>query len=174
MDKPPASSQIPLGKFAWPVVGAVLLAPLLFFALVTPMEQPEAVPPRLELPPSKLKAAGLRENRDWDGLPDIFAIWAPRAHWQADRTRFSWWNPGTESYSYFFEARRTPQGFWFKEIREPKDEGFEWDRDADTDSPIRLYLPIRPRWHDPVRPVEEQGTRPAHPRPVKSEPPKRP
>ena len=34
MDKPPASSQIPLGKFAWPVVGAVLLAPLLFFALV--------------------------------------------------------------------------------------------------------------------------------------------
>ncbi|MBA4137386.1 MAG: hypothetical protein C0518_08745 [Opitutus sp.] len=156
MNDPAAdNSRIPVGKFGWLVVAAVVAAPFLFFALVTPKEKPVSEPTKIELPPSKLEAVGLRENRDWDGLPEIFAVWAPRGHWQNDRTRFSYWNPGTESHSYFFEAQRTREGFRFKEIKEPRDEGFEWDRDADPDSLLRLYLPLKSRWHDPVQPVKE-------------------
>jgi hypothetical protein len=160
-----ADSRIPLGKLAWLVVAAVIAAPALFFALVEPTPRTPVEPAKVELPPSKLKAVGLRENRDWDTLPEIFALWAPRAHWENDRTRFAFWNPGTESHSYFLEARRTSTGYRFREIKEPRDEGFEWDRDADPDSPLRLYLPVRPRWHDPVQPLKDTApVRPAPPR----------
>ena len=155
MSDSPATSRIPVGKFAWLVVAAVIAAPALFFALVEPKQREESAAATVVRPPSKLTSVGLRENRDWDGLPEIFAVWAPRAHWRGDRTRFAYWNPGTESHSYFFEARRTPAGYRVREIKEPRDEGFAWDRDADADSPLRLYLPIQPRWHDPVRPVKE-------------------
>lgn len=153
-----ATKRIPVGKFAWLVVAAVVAAPALFFALVEPKPREESSAQTAKLPPSKLQAVGLRENRDWDGLPEIFAVWAPRAYWQNDRARFAYWNPGTESHSYFMEARRTPQGYRFKEIKEPREEGFGWDRDADPESPLRLYLPLRPRWHDPVQPVKETTT----------------
>lgn len=163
MNNAGTNSRIPLGKFAWPVLIVLLAGPLLFFALVTPREKPAEAPSAAELPPSRLVAVGLRENRDWDGLPEIFAVWADQAYWQNDRARFAWWNPGTDSHSYFLEAHRTPAGIRFREIKEPHDAGFEWDRAVDDDSPLRLYLPIRARPEDPVAPLSENATRKVSP-----------
>lgn len=161
--KTATDSRIPVSKFAWPVLIVFLAGPLLFFALVTPQEKPAEAPRTVELPPSKLAAVGLRENRDWDGLPEIFAVWADNAYWQNNRTRFAWWNPGTDSYSYFFEAHRTPAGIRFREVKEPREAGFEWDRDVADGSPLRLYLPIRARPEDPVAPLNENATRKVSP-----------
>lgn len=150
-----ANSPIPVGKLGWLVLLLVLGAPLAFFFLATPKEreaEPDTPPRKRELTP--LESVGLRDYRDWDGVPGIFALWAERAHWKNNRTRFAYWNPGTNSHSYFFEARRTTNGYRFREIPEPRDPGYEWDRDAGEDSPLRLYLPVRPRPEDPVQPLE--------------------
>jgi len=149
----PDQSQIPLGKLGWLVLVGVIGAPLGIIYLATPKDPPPP-PPLIQPPPSKLRAVGLRENRDWDSLPGVFAIWAERAHWKNDRTRFSWWNPGTQRHGYFFEARRTSAGYRFREIQEPHDRGFEWDPDAGEEASLRLYLPVRPRLEDPVKPLE--------------------
>ena len=161
MNDSASNTRIPLGKLGWVVVALVLAAPLLFFALVTPTERPLAPAPEVAAPPpSPLAAVGLRNNRDWDALPALFALAAPKAHWRNNRTRFAYWNPGTQSHSYFFEARRTDAGVRFREIPEPTDPGYEWDPAAAPEDPLRLYLPIRPRPEDPVRPLESQpGTR---------------
>jgi hypothetical protein len=154
----PADSQIPLGKLAWFMLLLVVGAPLAFFFLATPRDR-EAEPalPRAQRELTKLESVGLRDYRDWDGLPEIFALWAERAHWRNNRTRFSYWNPGTNSYSYFFEARRTANGYRFREIPEPRDSGYEWDQDVAADSPLRLYLPVRPRPEDPVKSLEKDS-----------------
>lgn len=110
------NSRIPVGKFAWLMVVTLLAAPFLFFALVTPKEKPVAEPTRIELPPSKLKTVGLRENRDWDGLPEMFAVWADGLEWTEGSTRFAYWNPVARGYGYFFEARRKGNGFLICEI----------------------------------------------------------
>lgn len=142
MPVPDSSSEIPLRKLGWVVVAFVLTAPALFFALVEPrpIEEPEPAA-KIESPPSKLAAVGLRENRDWDGLPEIFAIWEGKAHWQGSRTRFAYWHPGTQSYGYYLEARRTTKGIRFREIPEPNAPGFAWDTSAGDDVPIRFYVP---------------------------------
>jgi len=147
-------------RLGWIVLLLVVTAPLAFFFLATPKER-EAEPdaPRGKRPLTKLEAVGLRDYRDWDGLPQIFEVWADRAHWKNDRTRFSYWNPGTSTYSYFFEARRTAKGYRFREIPEPHDAGFQWDPDATDDTPLRLYLPIRRRLEDPVEPLKEPEPR---------------
>lgn len=152
----PADSTIPLGKLGWLVLLAVLGAPAGIFYLATPKD-PLPAPPPIQAPPSKLRAVGLRENRDLDSLPGTFAVWADRAHWRNDRTRFAWWNPGTQRHDYFFEARRTAAGYRFREIPEPQDRGFEWDHDAPEDNPLRLYLPVRARLEDPVKPLERNA-----------------
>ncbi len=150
-----STEKIPVGKLGWIVLLLVLGAPLAFFFLATPQEPapaPHTPPPQRAL--TKLEAVGLRDYRDWDGVPDIFALWAARAHWKNNRTRFAYWNPGTNSHSYFFEARRTANGYRFREIPEPREAGYEWDRDAGDDSPLQLYLPLRRRLEDPVTPLE--------------------
>lgn len=149
------SNKIPLGQLGWVVLVAVAAAPLGFFYLAQPKPRPPAEPlPAVALPRTKLSAVGLRENRDWDGLPDIFALWSAKAHWRNDRTRFSYWNPGTQSRSYFFEARRTAQGVRFREIPEPTQAGYQWDPNVGPEDPLCLFLPIRRRPEDPVQPLE--------------------
>lgn len=137
---PPSSTPRLVG---WLIAAFVVSGPLLFFFLVTPREETPADPPaRVAAPasPSRLGAVGLRENPDWDAMPEIFALWAGRAHWVDDRTRFAWWHPGAGRHAYFFEAKRTGAGFRFREIPEPKDEFWQWDPDAPEDSPLRLYV----------------------------------
>lgn len=135
-------SRIPVGKFGWLILVAVVAAPTAFFLLVTPKE-PDAPPasPVAKRPLTKLEAVGLRDYRDWDGLPEIFAVWADKAHWEKDRTRFAYWNPANRSYSYFFEARRTAKGYRFREIPEPRDDTFTWYPEASEDVPLRLFVP---------------------------------
>jgi hypothetical protein len=150
------SEKIPVGKLGWIVLVLVLGAPLAFFFLATPKErgsEPDTPPQNRER--TKLESVGLRDYRDWDGVPEIFALWAERAYWKNNRTRFSYWNPGTNSHSYFFEARRTANGYRFREIPEPREPGYEWDRDAGEDSPLRLFLPVQRRPEDPVEPLEK-------------------
>lgn len=163
MNASAANSRIPLGKLGWLVAALVLAAPLLFFALVTPRESPAPTLEKVEPPPSKLRAVGLRDNRDWDALPALFALAEPKAHWRNQRTRFAFWNPGTQSHGYFFEARRTDAGLRFREIPEPRDAGYEWDPAAAPEDPLRLYLPIRARLEDPVKPLEEKPSAPHRP-----------
>ncbi|MBX3738391.1 MAG: hypothetical protein KF715_16970 [Candidatus Didemnitutus sp.] len=161
MNSSAESTRVWKVRLGWIVLLLVIGAPLSFFYLTTPKERetlPEA--PREKHPPTKLESVGLRDYRDWDGLPEIFAVWADRAHWKNDRTRFSYWNPGTSTYSYFFEARRTANGYRFREIPEPRDTGFQWDPDAADDTPLRLYLPIRARLEDPVQPPRDTPERP--------------
>ncbi len=151
-----STEKIPVAKLAWIVLLLVLGAPLAFFFLATPRDvetEPPTPPTKRAL--TKLEAVGLRDYRDWDGVPEIFALWAERAHWKNNRTRFAYWNPGTNSHSYFFEARRTANGYRFREIPEPRDAGYEWDRDAGEDSPLRLFLPVQRRPEDPVEPLEK-------------------
>lgn len=135
---------------------AVIAAPVAFFFLVTPKES-EAQPTTtaFKAPPSKLAAVGLKENRDWDALPEMFGVWADRAYWKSNRSSFAYWNPTDQAYTYYFEARRTTNGYRFREIAEPHEANFHWDPDVTEDTPLRLYLPIRPRLEDPVQPLHE-------------------
>lgn len=158
MKDPAANARIPLGKLAWIVLAVVAAGPLLFFALVTPKEA-EPAPTQPVVTPSRtaLTSVGLRENRDWDGLPEIFALWSAKAHWRNNRTRFAYWHPGTQSRSYFFEVRRTKQGLRFREIPEPNDKGYEWDPNVAPGDPLCLYLPIARRPEDPVVPLDSKS-----------------
>lgn len=110
-----ANSKIPLGQLGWLVLATVVGAPVGIIFLATPKDPPPD-PPLIQLPPSKLAAAGLRENRDWDGLPEMFAVWADRLEWVEGKTVFAYWNPGSQSYSYYFEAARKQGKFQFREL----------------------------------------------------------
>jgi len=74
-------------------------------------------------------------------LPEIFAIWADKAEWKNNRTRFAYWHPVMKTYSYFFEAVRVKGGYSFKEIAEPPTSDLEhyWDESLGEDCPIRFY-----------------------------------
>ena len=65
---------------------------------------------------SKLHAVGLADNPDWAGLPELFAVWADKISWNKDTVRFAYWNPGSRSYSYFFEARRHVGSYRFSTL----------------------------------------------------------
>lgn len=99
--------------------------------------------PAPSLPPvaaeSRLRIAGLADNPDWDGLPQIFAIWAEQSEWKDGRTRFAYWHPVMKTYSYYFEATRDGASFRFKEIVEPHDPGYDWDESFGAECPIRFY-----------------------------------
>lgn len=158
MSASPANSRIPLGKFAWWVLAALLAAPLLFFALVTPPDKSYEPPPKVELPPSKLQAVGLRENRDWDGLPEMFAVWAERVEWIDGRSQFAFWNPGSQSYSYFFEAKRDESHPTFRTLT--RKEVFR-GRTFFADGTYRSAGSVRR--HDDPEPVEEFRESTTHP-----------
>jgi hypothetical protein len=103
-------------------------------------ELPAAKPGAVPLPASSLTRAGLRENPDWEGLPEIFAIWADKADWKDNRTRFAYWHPVMKTYSYYFEAARSARGYLFREIAEPLDPVYFWDDSLGDECPIRFYL----------------------------------
>ncbi len=165
--RPPSPTPRLVG---WLVAAFVVSGPALFFLLVTPREEAAGDSPILvpvSPSPSRLAAVGLRENRDWDALPEVFALWADRAYWEGGRTYFAWWHPGSGRHDYFFEARRTATGFRFREIREPDGEVFVWD-EAAADSPLRLYLPVDVgpgvKFSPPLPPaVPMRGSRPPRP-----------
>ena len=105
-------------------------------------EAPAAKSASIPVPSSSLTRAGLRDYTDWEGLPEIFAVWADKAEWKAGRTRFAYWHPVMKTYSYFFEAVRTAKGYRFREIAEPHDPDYIWDESLGDECPIRFFLPV--------------------------------
>ena len=88
----------------------------------------------------KLHAVGLPENPDYEGLPEIFAIWAGNAEWKDDKTKFAYWHPVMKTYSYYFEATRIEGRFRFVEIAAPQESaGYYLDDSLGDDSPVSFY-----------------------------------
>lgn len=111
---------------------------------------PAALPPVAAQ--SKLEAVGLANNPDWQGLPDYFAIWADKLSWKDDRTRFAYWNPGSQSYSYYFEAERSAGTYRFRSLtRRELDETQGEYVDPNDDRGFTFEMP------------EQVGESPAHP-----------
>ncbi len=113
-----ATESTSAAKATW-FVALIFVAWLVFLLVPFPRPEPPAAPPPLVGLASRLQKVGLPDFPEWDALPDIFAIWAYRADWNGNKTRFAYWNPGANDYTYFFEATRTAQGFRFREIAKP-------------------------------------------------------
>ena len=141
--KTPVLEHTSAAKAGW-LVAALTTGWLVFLLRPVPVEEKAPSVPLFALPVTSLTRVGLAEYTDWEGLPEIFATWADRAEWKAGRTRFAYWHPVMKNYSYYFEAIRVEDGYRFREIPEPGDEGYEWDPGASEDSPLRLFLPKGP------------------------------
>jgi hypothetical protein len=100
------SGRISVAKAGWFIVVFLIAWPL--FVLVPFGHKPTPPVPHLSpwSPTSKLPAVGLVPNSDWEGLPELFAVWQEHAEWNEGKTQFAYWHPGSRSYVYFFEARR--------------------------------------------------------------------
>lgn len=85
-----------------------------------PAKKKAAQPAAIPVPPSKLLAVGLPDNPDLAGLPDYFAVWSDSLEWVDDKTQFAYWNPGSHSYSYFFEATRRDGRYRFRPMPRQK------------------------------------------------------
>jgi len=91
----------------------------------------------------KLRAVGLPDNSDLGGLPEIFAIWADKAEWKDDKTKFAYWHPVMKTYSYYFEATRVGGRITFVEIPEPQEPILGQDESLGEDCPIRFYHSLK-------------------------------
>jgi len=111
-----------VGQLGWLIL--LLMGAWLAFVFV-PAPRPKPPPPPAVAPApqpiSNLAAVGLPNNPDFDGLPEIFALWADQAEWVNDRTVFGYWNPATLDYSYVFEATRRNGRFHFRPVPRPED-----------------------------------------------------
>ena len=140
----PAPERIPAAKVGWLLI-ALTLGWVVLFVVPWPVNKPDTKPAPFLPPPSKLQQVGLKDYTDWEGLPEIFAIWADKAEWKDNRTRFAYWHPVAKTYSYYFEATRVKDGFRFKEIAEPHDPDHTWDESLGEDCPIRFYRRLPPK-----------------------------
>ena len=137
--KRPALERTSAANAGWLII-LVMVGWIVFVFWPWPRNPPPARPAAVPLPVTSLTRSGLAEYTDWGGLPEIFAIWADKAEWKHNRTRFAYWHPVMKTYSYYFEATRTVGGFRFKEIAEPHDPDYIWDESLGADCPIRFYI----------------------------------
>ncbi len=142
--KKPAIERTSAAKAGWAVV-LIFFGWLAFVFVPWPqgkVEENTAPTPDESRAPfaAKLRQVGLPDNPDWDGLPEQFAIWADKAHWTDNRTRFAYWNPGSQDYTYFFEARRAQGKVHFKPIPKPAEYDVEFGPNAapPEEHPLRL------------------------------------
>ncbi len=110
----------------------------------------------------------MENNPDWQGLPDYFAIWADTLDWVENKTRFAYWNPGSSSYSYFFEATRETTGTRFRAISAQmagigatprdgdllfeEDELAEYAENREANSPTHPFV-FSKKFHFPKAPI---------------------
>ncbi len=146
--KTPASEGNFAAKAGWLII-LLVSGWLVFLLLPRPENEPAAKPPEVPSPPSSLVRAGLRDYTDWEGLPEIFAVWADKAEWKDSKTRFAYWHPVMKTYSYYFEAVRVNGSYRFKEIAEPHEPDYLWESMGD-DCPISFYRSLPPI-HSPAR-----------------------
>ncbi len=103
--KAPWSGKLSAAKAGW-LIALLFFGWLAFLFAPAPKPKPEPLPAFVVKPPSRLVALGLPDNHDLECLPEFFALYADTAEWKNDKTKFAYWNPGSNSYSYFFEAMR--------------------------------------------------------------------
>jgi hypothetical protein len=128
------SGRISVAKAGWLIAVFLIAWPL--FVLLPFGGNPAPITPVSPLPRApRLAAFGLAENPDWMGLPDLFAVWSGHADWRGDRTQFAYWNPGSRSYDYFFEAVRTGDKFRFRSLS--RQEALQWKEIDETG----IYFP---------------------------------
>jgi|CXWL01.1.fsa_nt_gi hypothetical protein len=109
----PASQRLPANQAGLILVGLVTV--WVIFIFVSRREKP-APPVASVVTESKLKAVGLPDNVDWEGLPGFFDVFADHAVWENGKAQFAYWNPGSHSYSYFFEATQEDGKVRFRPI----------------------------------------------------------
>ena len=141
------SGQLSAAKTGW-LMALLFFGWLAFLLVPAPKTKPEPPPPPLVKPPSRLVALGLPDNPDLEHLPEFFAMYADKAEWKDDKTIFAYWNPGSNSYSYFLEATRVNGGYHFEVIPELKnvnpeaeysqDSDPRWGQDLSDQNPIRF------------------------------------
>jgi len=98
-------------------------------------------PRRREPPPTlapvkaetRLRAAGLADNPDWAGLPELFAVWADKVEWEGNTVHFAYWHPGARAYAYFFEAIRRDGRYRFQVVSPQRlaEEGYQAENGDD-------------------------------------------
>jgi len=193
----PASGRISAAKTGWIIVLLMVGWALFLFLPFGREEKIESPKTPVERPgEADLAAVGLGYNVDWIGLPTYFTVWAEKAGWEDDHTKFAYWNPMTESYSYFFEATRAQGRYRFRPIArtdlekepayyfdeddtpsekvpEPKNESsthpfiFWYTRRGPVSIPILPKLGAKPPWsRDPAEPPPKVEVE-MHPAPLK-------
>ena len=140
----PGPGQSSVAKAGW-LIALLFFGWLAFLFVPGPKPESKPAPPLVKPPPSRLVALGLPDNPDLERLPEYFAMFADQAEWKNDKTIFAFWNPGSNSYSYFFEATRMSGSYHFKVMPEQivgEDEvvhgGLYWSTKISADSPIRF------------------------------------
>lgn len=153
MENPANKNRLSPAFTGW-VIGGLFVGMLILLFWPAPKDAPAPPPPVIERPPSELTKVGLPDDPDLEGLPGFFAIWADYAEWKDDKTIFAYRHPVSGEYSYFFEARRTPEGFRFRPVRRPT--GEELEDPLVPNIPIRFFRPPGP----PVRDLFRVGPEP--------------
>ena len=144
----PGPGQSSVAKAGW-LIALLFFGWLVFLFVPGPKKTgPQPAPPPVKPPPSRLVALGLPDNTDLEHLPEYFALYADKAEWKDDKTIFAYWNPGSNSYSYFFEAIRLNGGYHFKVIpqqiaAEPESEevyesGLRWGDNLPKECQLRF------------------------------------
>lgn len=110
-----ATERTSAAKAGW-IIGLFFLGWLAFLFGPLAKSGTKEVRPVVTMPPSKLRAVGLPDNPDLDGLPELFAVFSESAEWKGDRTQFAYWHPTNRAYSYFFEAIRKNGKIRFRPI----------------------------------------------------------
>ncbi|HYC73199.1 MAG TPA: hypothetical protein VEB66_18450 [Opitutaceae bacterium] len=141
MEKPAAKHRLSPAAAGWIVGVLCLVVPILLF-WPAPKEPPAPPVAPVKRPPSELEKAGLPNDPDLEGLPGFFRVWADYAEWKDDKTTFAYRHPVSGEFSFFFEATRTPEGYWFRPVARPSG----WDPDflapAAEGSPIGFHRRI--------------------------------
>jgi hypothetical protein len=161
--KTPALERTSAAKAGWLII-VLTIGWLVFLLWPDPIVKPPLKPlaPVVTGLPSKLEKVGLPNNPDFEGLPEIFAVWADHAIWKDGRTRFAYWNPADREFSYELEAIKVEDGFRFRVMDDMVGDQTRGEILAD-DCPIRFYQP-NPIFSDPpfgspgrrVRPINEK------------------
>lgn len=112
------SRRIPPNRVALSLV--LLLIAWLVFSFYPREKTPPPTAAPLPVAESKLRAVGLEDNANWEGLPELFAVWEGHAGWKNDKAQFAYWDQWSRSYAYFFEASRVNGKVRFREIPEPE------------------------------------------------------
>jgi hypothetical protein len=143
--KAPWSGKLSAAKAGW-LIALLFFGWLAFLFVPAPKPEPPPAPLIIKPAPSRLIALGLPDNTDLEHLPEYFALYADKAEWKKNKTLFSFWNPGSNSHSYYFEAVRINGSYHFTplpmiyaaEEDEIYDDGLSWSTDLPKNCPIRL------------------------------------